>query len=98
MTQSFSHLILFLLTLGASLSTHIQQKTPPVDVTSQPITERPLVVTVTDEKGKYAVGLKRDAFTVYEERTPLEIVSFSNADEPSSIGIMFDMSGSMLDV
>ncbi len=98
MTQSLFLLSLLLTTLGASLSNTFQQKSPPGDVTSQPVTERSLVVTVTDEKGEYAVGLKRDAFTVYDERTPLEIVSFSNADEPASVGIMVDMSGSMLDV
>lgn len=98
MTQSLFLLVLLFLTLGASLSNTFQQKSPPGDATSQPVTERSLVVTVTNEKGKYVVGLKQDVFTLYEGRTPLEIVSFSNADEPASVGIMFDMSGSMRDV
>jgi Ca-activated chloride channel family protein len=98
MTQSFFHLVLLILTLGASPSNTFQQKSPPGEVSSQPVLERSLVVTVTNERGKYVVGLNQDVFTLYEGRTPLEIVSFSNADEPANVGIMFDMSGSMRDV
>jgi len=50
MAQSFFLLVLLLLTLGASPSTHIQQKPAPGDVTTQPITERTLVVNGTQRK------------------------------------------------
>ncbi|MGB9457341.1 MAG: VWA domain-containing protein [Bryobacteraceae bacterium] len=50
---------------------------------------------VTDRKGATVTGLTRDNFTVLENRVPQTIVSLSNQDAPSSIGIVLDLSGSM---
>ncbi|MCX6620161.1 MAG: VWA domain-containing protein [Acidobacteria bacterium] len=54
-------------------------------------------VTVTDDGGAPVTGLASSVFTVFEENTPRPIVSFSEEDLPSSIGIIFDLSGSMKD-
>jgi Ca-activated chloride channel homolog len=54
-----------------------------------------LTVTVTDGKGQYFDGLSRNAFSIMADRLPQEIKFFSNDDMPSSIGVLFDDSGSM---
>jgi len=52
-------------------------------------------VTVTDPQGRFVPGLKRDAFRLYDEKQPQRIDFFSDDDRPLSIGIVFDVSGSM---
>lgn len=54
-----------------------------------------LTVTITDKKGVYVSGLDKSAFVVYDNKTPQEISFFSAQDEPASIGILFDLSGSV---
>src|SRR5262245_11739712 len=52
-------------------------------------------VTVMDKRGRYAAGLDRSAFTVYEDDVQQEIGYFSNIDSPASICVIFDVSSSM---
>jgi Ca-activated chloride channel family protein len=54
-------------------------------------------VTVTDPYGRLVTGLEQDSFRVFEDNTEQEIVRFSSEDVPISIGVIFDMSGSMAD-
>lgn len=54
-----------------------------------------LTLTVTDYYGRYVSGLSKDAFTIFDENQEQEITYFSDADAPVSIGILFDISGSM---
>ncbi len=54
-----------------------------------------LTVTVTDTYGRYVSGLGKNAFTVFDERKPQEITFFSDDDAPVSVGVIFDVSGSM---
>ena len=54
-------------------------------------------VTVTDPYGRLVTGLEQDNFRVYEDNAEQEIVRFSSEDVPISIGVIFDMSGSMAD-
>lgn len=54
-------------------------------------------VTVTDPLGRIVTGLEQQDFRVFENGTEQEIVHFSSQDEPVSIGVIFDMSGSMAD-
>ena len=51
-------------------------------------------VTVTDRAGKTITGLQREQFQLSEDTIPQEIVSLRNEDAPTSIGIVFDLSGS----
>jgi Ca-activated chloride channel family protein len=61
-------------------------------------TEMTLVnVTVTDPYGRLVTGLEQDSFRVFEGNNEQEIVRFSSEDVPISIGVIFDMSGSMTD-
>jgi Ca-activated chloride channel homolog len=72
--------------------------TPPDD------RDRPLIVntdvvtlnvTVTDLYGRFVSGLKKKDFTVFDESEQQEIEFFSDEDSPVSVGILFDVSGSM---
>ncbi|MBD0369412.1 MAG: VWA domain-containing protein [Pyrinomonadaceae bacterium] len=54
-----------------------------------------LTVTVSNKRLVPFSGLSKEAFTVMDDKTPREITSFSNDDAPHSIGVIFDMSGSM---
>lgn len=52
-------------------------------------------VTVTDRYGRMISGLDKTAFTVYDEKQPQELTYFSAEDTALSVGILFDVSGSM---
>ncbi len=52
-------------------------------------------VTVTDTYGRYVSGLAKNAFTVLDEKQPQDITFFSDDDAPVSVGVIFDVSGSM---
>lgn len=75
--------------------------TPPpkvVDEKSTLIINEDLItlnVTVTDTYGRYVSGLKKNAFTVLDDDEKQEIEFFSDDDAPVSVGIVFDVSGSM---
>jgi Ca-activated chloride channel family protein len=52
-------------------------------------------VTVTDPMNRLVTGLEQDDFQVYENNGEQRIKSFAAEDAPVSIGIVFDLSGSM---
>ena len=52
-------------------------------------------VTITDPMNRLVTGLDKDNFTVFEGKSQQEIKSFSSEDAPVSLGVIFDMSGSM---
>ena len=54
-----------------------------------------LTVTVTDVYGRYVTGLNKSAFTIQDNKKPQEITFFSDDDAPASVGVLFDVSGSM---
>jgi Ca-activated chloride channel family protein len=54
-------------------------------------------VSVTDPYGRLVTGLEQENFRVFEDNVEQEIVRFSSEDVPISIGVIFDMSGSMAD-
>ena len=54
-------------------------------------------VTVTDPFDRLVTGLEKENFRVFEDGVEQEVVSFSSEDVPISIGVVFDMSGSMSD-
>ena len=76
------------------------QATPPVeDPDDKPISVKTdlvtLTLTVTDLYGRLVSGLSKDAFKVFDNNEEQEITFFSDTDAPISIGILFDVSGSM---
>ena len=54
-------------------------------------------VTVTDPSGRLVTGLEKENFRAFEDNVEQEVSRFSSEDEPISIGVIFDMSGSMAD-
>jgi len=52
-------------------------------------------VTVTDPLNRLVTGLEKQDFQVYENNSEQKIASFAAEDAPVSIGIIFDLSGSM---
>lgn len=52
-------------------------------------------VTVTDPMNRLVTGLEREHFRVLEQNQQQEIRHFSNEDSPVSMGVIFDLSGSM---
>ncbi|MGC2404490.1 MAG: VWA domain-containing protein [Acidobacteriaceae bacterium] len=54
-------------------------------------------VTVTDPLNRLVTGLEKQDFFVYENNALQQLKSFSAEDAPVSIGIIFDLSGSMTD-
>ncbi|MFN0138599.1 MAG: VWA domain-containing protein [Pyrinomonadaceae bacterium] len=64
----------------------------PVRVKTDLVT---LTLTVTDPYGRYVSGLGKNAFTINDNGVEQEIAFFSDSDTPVSVGIIFDVSGSM---
>ena len=54
-------------------------------------------VTVTDPMGRLVTGLSQENFRLFDNKDEQRIRSFSNEDAPVSVGIIFDLSGSMSD-
>lgn len=69
-----------------------KEVTGPVITNTDLIT---LTVTVTDTYGRYVSGLSKSAFTVLDDKQPQDISFFSDDDSPVSVGVIFDVSGSM---
>jgi Ca-activated chloride channel homolog len=77
-----------------------QEATPtPTDDSKKPIAVRTdlvtLTLTVTDLYGRYVSGLSKEAFTIIDNNKEQEVTFFSDSDAPISVGILFDVSGSM---
>jgi Ca-activated chloride channel family protein len=53
--------------------------------------------TVTDPLDRLVTGLEKEHFRVFEDGTEQEVLTLSSEDVPVSIGLVFDMSGSMSD-
>jgi Ca-activated chloride channel homolog len=54
-----------------------------------------LPVTVTDAYNRLVTGLDRQHFEIFEDKVKQDISFFSDDDAPVSLGIIFDVSGSM---
>lgn len=93
-----SVVLFFLFFLPASFS-FAQSPTPTPDDPDRPVKIKTdlvtLTLTVTDLYGRYVSGLNRNAFTITDNNQEQEIQFFSDSDAPVSVGILFDVSGSM---
>ena len=52
-------------------------------------------VTVTDPMSRLVTGLDKENFRVFEGKEEQDLRHFSREDAPISLGVIFDMSGSM---
>jgi Ca-activated chloride channel homolog len=86
---------------GRASSLDIQADGPrvqPADDTKPVIVHSDLVtitVTVTDTYGRFVTGLGQNAFQIVDDKLPQQITFFSDEDAPVSLGVVFDVSGSM---
>jgi Ca-activated chloride channel homolog len=71
-----------------SLTAHTRPLKVKVDMVLVP-------VTITDPMNRLVTGLDKENFSVFEGKDQQEIKSFSSEDAPVSLGVIFDMSGSM---
>ncbi|HXZ79991.1 MAG TPA: VWA domain-containing protein [Terriglobales bacterium] len=74
--------------MDPSLKTHTKPVKVDVDLVLVP-------VTITDPMNRLVTGLEKDNFQVFEGNERQEIRHFSSEDVPISLGVIFDMSGSM---
>ena len=52
-------------------------------------------VTITDPMNRLVTGLDKENFSLFEGKEAQDIKTFSSEDAPVSLGVIFDMSGSM---
>jgi Ca-activated chloride channel family protein len=98
----FASALLLLLVLTCALSAQESRQNSKSD--QQPVHNLNVDVnlvlataTVTDRDGRYVTGLEKENFKIFEDKLPQEILQFSSEDIPVSVGIVFDVSGSMKD-
>src|SRR6266702_1133026 len=87
------------ITLSLILSLHAQQsKNSGQSPTIKVDVDLTLVnATVTDPQSRVVTGLEREHFQLWEDKVEQKIEYFSSEDVPLSLGIVFDVSGSMKD-
>ena len=73
-------------------ATEANNSDEPIKVKTDLVT---LTLTVTDAYGRYVSGLPKSAFSVADNNEDQQITYFSDSDAPISVGILFDVSGSM---
>ena len=82
-------------------TTNIETVTVPIDK-SEAIDEKDVIrvdtqlvtipVKVSDRKGRFIPGLKRENFKIFEDGKEQEIAYFSNVEEPFTVALILDMS------
>jgi hypothetical protein len=95
----YKALIGCLLLLAPQPGVRGQQQGPDIDQDKNVIRQRTSVVvvnvSVTDKQFRQISGLNKDHFEIYEDKVRQQIDFFSDEDRPASVGIIFDLSGSM---
>ena len=76
--------------IDPSLKTHTKPITRDVDLVLVP-------VTITDPMNRLVTGLEKNNFLLTDNGQPQQIKHFSSEDAPISLGVIFDISGSMSD-
>jgi Ca-activated chloride channel family protein len=74
--------------IDLSLETHTKPLKVDVDLVLVP-------VTITDPMNRLVTGLDKENFALFEGKDQQDIRHFSSEDAPVSLGVIFDMSGSM---
>jgi len=74
--------------IDPSLKTHTKPMKVDVSMVLVP-------VTITDPMNRLVTGLDKENFQLFENKEAQELRTFSSEDAPVSIGVIFDMSGSM---
>lgn len=98
-TWLISRLFLCVTVSFAAAAGWAQEPSPTPDDPNAPVRIKTdlvtLTLTVTDLYGRYISGLNKNAFIVTDNNQEQDITFFSDSDAPVSVGILFDVSGSM---
>src|SRR5215467_3036164 len=54
-----------------------------------------LTVSVNDKLGRFVAGLTKEDFEIFDDNIKQDVAFFSDDDAPISLGIVYDVSGSM---
>jgi Ca-activated chloride channel family protein len=54
-----------------------------------------VIVSVTDPYGRFVTGLTKEHFEIFDDKVKQQIAHFTDDDAPVSLGIVYDVSGSM---
>lgn len=88
-----------LLLLASQPGVRCQQQRPDTDQDKNVIKQRTSLVvvnvSVTDKQYRQISGLNKEHFEIFEDKVRQQIEFFSDDDKPASVGIIFDLSGSM---
>lgn len=88
-----------LLLLASQPGVRGQHQGPDTDQDKNVIRQRTSLVvvnvSVTDKQFRQISGLNKEHFEIYEDKVRQQIEFFSDDDRPASVGIVFDLSGSM---
>ena len=79
---------------GAASDPSLKTHTKPIQVEVDLVLVN---VTITDPMNRLVTGLEKENFAVFEGKVAQFIKHFSSEDAPISLGVIFDMSGSMTD-
>jgi Ca-activated chloride channel family protein len=93
--MAFGFCLLCLLILAGNAKAQIEEDNTPVKVDTLLIT---IPLTVSDKKGTYIAGLKKEDFTIYEDGLSRTIEVFMNEEAPMNVAILLDTSYSTKDV
>src|SRR5262245_12340858 len=93
----FSVIVILALTCASSAQEQAPQK-PSKDQTLKVDVDLVLVnATGTNPRNQYVTGLEKEHFQIWEDKVEQQPTYFSSEDVPLSVGIIFDISGSMKD-
>jgi VWFA-related protein len=88
-----------LLPIGALLWFPLRQAQKPKQTNDQAIRVQvemvSLPVVVTTQDGRRVTDLKKEDFEIFEDKVPQQIEGFAATDEPISVDLLLDTSGSM---
>ena len=90
--------VVLLLVAITAMMAQTPAQTPPASQTLKIDVDLVLVTaTVTDQLGRFVSGLDQEHFKLWEDKVEQKFSSFSSEDVPVSVGVIFDVSGSMKD-
>src|SRR5215216_4474796 len=88
-------LLLCFFALSDTLKAQDEEDNTPVKIDTLLFT---IPLTVSDKKGSYIAGLKKENFTIYEDGLSQNIELFLNEEAPMNVAILLDTSYSTRDV
>lgn len=95
MKKNLLLLVLSSIFLTIIVAAQTQNDDAPIKVDTLLLTT---TLVVRDEKGKYVTGLKKENFSIFEDREKQDIAFFYGEESPMNVAILLDTSASTKDV